>query len=68
MGVSLARRAGLILGLISGEDSPLVDCYATKMHVAFVAKGCRDKAGALREFAASRREWNSRRFATWATM
>ncbi len=28
MGVSLARRAGLILALISGEDSPLVDRYA----------------------------------------
>lgn len=55
MGVSLARRAGLILALISGEDSPLVDRYAAKMHVEFVAKGCRDKAGALKEFAASAR-------------
>src|SRR5580692_2037739 len=53
MGVSLARRAGLILALISGEDSPLVDRYAAKMHIAFVAKGCRDKAGTLVEFAAS---------------
>jgi 3-deoxy-D-manno-octulosonate 8-phosphate phosphatase (KDO 8-P phosphatase) len=53
MGVSLARRAGLILALISGEDSPLVDRYATKMRIAFVAKNCRDKAGALKEFAAS---------------
>jgi 3-deoxy-D-manno-octulosonate 8-phosphate phosphatase (KDO 8-P phosphatase) len=51
MGVSLARRAGLSLALISGEDSPLVDRYAAKMHVPFVAKGCRDKAGALKEFA-----------------
>jgi 3-deoxy-D-manno-octulosonate 8-phosphate phosphatase (KDO 8-P phosphatase) len=53
MGVSLARRAGLTLALISGEDSPLVDRYAAKMHVPFVAKGCRDKAGALKEFAVS---------------
>lgn len=53
MGVSLARRAGLALALISGEDSPLVDRYAAKMHVPFVAKGCRDKAGALKEFAVS---------------
>ena len=53
MGVSLARRAGLALALISGENSPLVDRYAEKMHIQFVVKGCRDKANALREFAAS---------------
>jgi 3-deoxy-D-manno-octulosonate 8-phosphate phosphatase (KDO 8-P phosphatase) len=52
MGVSLARRAGLILALISGEDSPLVDRYAQKMLIKHVVKGCRDKAGALRQFAA----------------
>jgi 3-deoxy-D-manno-octulosonate 8-phosphate phosphatase (KDO 8-P phosphatase) len=53
MGVSLARRAGLDLALISGEDSPLVNRYATKMHIHHVYKGCRDKASALREFAAA---------------
>jgi 3-deoxy-D-manno-octulosonate 8-phosphate phosphatase (KDO 8-P phosphatase) len=53
MGLSLARRAGLKLALISGEGSPLVDRYATKMHIQHIAKGCRDKAGALREFAQS---------------
>jgi 3-deoxy-D-manno-octulosonate 8-phosphate phosphatase (KDO 8-P phosphatase) len=53
MGVSLARRAGLELALISGEDSPLVDRYAHKMHIRHVVKGCRDKANALREFAAA---------------
>jgi 3-deoxy-D-manno-octulosonate 8-phosphate phosphatase (KDO 8-P phosphatase) len=53
MGVSLARRAGLTLALISGEDSPLVDRYATKMHIAHVFKGCRDKAAALRNFASA---------------
>ena len=53
MGVSLARRAGIALALISGEDSPLVDRYAAKMHIAHVFKGCREKAAALREFAAS---------------
>jgi 3-deoxy-D-manno-octulosonate 8-phosphate phosphatase (KDO 8-P phosphatase) len=51
MGLSLARRAGLQLALISGEDSPLVDRYAAKMHIAFVVKGCRDKASAVRDFA-----------------
>jgi 3-deoxy-D-manno-octulosonate 8-phosphate phosphatase (KDO 8-P phosphatase) len=53
MGVSLARRAGLILALISGENSPLVDRYAQKMLIRYVVKGCRDKASALREFAAA---------------
>jgi 3-deoxy-D-manno-octulosonate 8-phosphate phosphatase (KDO 8-P phosphatase) len=53
MGISLARRAGLKIGLISGEESPLVDRYAAKMKIEFVAKGCRDKATALREFAAA---------------
>lgn len=55
MGVSLARRAGLILALISGEDSPLVERYATKMHIDYMYKGCRDKASALREFASATR-------------
>ena len=51
MGISLARRAGLVLALISGENSPLVDRYAEKMHIRHVVKGCRDKAAALRDFA-----------------
>jgi 3-deoxy-D-manno-octulosonate 8-phosphate phosphatase (KDO 8-P phosphatase) len=53
MGVSLARRAGLKLALISGEDSPLVDRFAQKMQIPFVYKACRDKARSLREFADS---------------
>lgn len=53
MGVSLARRAGIELALISGEDSPLVDRYAQKLRIHHVARGCRDKAAALRDFAAT---------------
>jgi 3-deoxy-D-manno-octulosonate 8-phosphate phosphatase (KDO 8-P phosphatase) len=53
MGISLGQRAGLQFALISGEESPLVDRYAAKMHIQHVFKGCRDKATALREFAAS---------------
>src|ERR1017187_3649860 len=52
MGISLAQRAGIEIALISGEDSPLIDRYAQKMSIRHVAKGCRDKATALREFAA----------------
>jgi 3-deoxy-D-manno-octulosonate 8-phosphate phosphatase (KDO 8-P phosphatase) len=51
MGVSLARKAGLAVTLISGEDSPLVDRFAAKFHLADIAKGCKDKASALRAFA-----------------
>lgn len=52
MGISLLRRLGIKLALISGEPSPLVDRYAAKMHLHHVVKGTRDKATALREFAA----------------
>lgn len=48
MGLSLARKAGLNIALISGEDSPLVDRLAAKMGIADVHKGCKDKAQALR--------------------
>jgi 3-deoxy-D-manno-octulosonate 8-phosphate phosphatase (KDO 8-P phosphatase) len=51
MGLSRARQAGLTLGLISGEDSPLVDRYATKIGIDNVYKGCKEKGLALRQFA-----------------
>ena len=50
MGISLLRRLGIKMALISGEPSPLVDLYAKKMHIPFVAKGTRDKATAVRDF------------------
>jgi 3-deoxy-D-manno-octulosonate 8-phosphate phosphatase (KDO 8-P phosphatase) len=52
MGISLGKKSGLIFALISGEESPLVDRFAVKMGIADVFKGCKDKAAALREFAA----------------
>jgi len=51
MGVSLARKAGLLVALISGEDSPLVDRFANKLGITDVAKGCKDKAEAIRGLA-----------------
>ncbi len=51
MGVSLATKAGLIVTLISGEASPLVDRFASKMNITDVTKGCKDKASALQAFA-----------------
>jgi 3-deoxy-D-manno-octulosonate 8-phosphate phosphatase (KDO 8-P phosphatase) len=52
MGVSLARKAGLVVALISGEDSPLVDRFAIKMGIVHVEKNCKDKAAAIRRFSA----------------
>jgi 3-deoxy-D-manno-octulosonate 8-phosphate phosphatase (KDO 8-P phosphatase) len=51
MGVSRARKAGILIALISGEDSPLVDRFALKMGITEIEKGCKDKADALRRFA-----------------
>ena len=51
MGVSLAMKSDLIVALISGEDSPLVDRFALKMGITDVEKSCKDKARALRSFA-----------------
>jgi len=51
MGVSLGTRAGLRFAIISGEDSPLIDRYAAKMKIVDLYKGCKDKRGALEDFA-----------------
>ena len=51
MGVARALRAGIVITLISGEDSPLVDRFARKLGIEDITKGCRDKAEALRQFA-----------------
>jgi 3-deoxy-D-manno-octulosonate 8-phosphate phosphatase (KDO 8-P phosphatase) len=51
MGLSRARKSGLLIALISGENSPLVDRLAEKLGIADVHKGCKDKAAALRAFA-----------------
>jgi 3-deoxy-D-manno-octulosonate 8-phosphate phosphatase (KDO 8-P phosphatase) len=51
MGVSRARKAGLTVALISGEDSPLVDRFAAKLGLIHIEKNCKDKAAALRRFS-----------------
>ena len=51
MGLSRARKAGLKLALISGEDSPLIDRLAAKMQISDVEKSCKDKARALQGIA-----------------
>lgn len=54
MGISRAKKSGIVFALISGEASPLVDRFAQKMGITDVHKGCKDKATALREFATAR--------------
>jgi 3-deoxy-D-manno-octulosonate 8-phosphate phosphatase (KDO 8-P phosphatase) len=52
MGVSLGRRAGLVFALISGEAGALLDVIAAKLGITDVYPACKDKAAALRDFAA----------------
>jgi 3-deoxy-D-manno-octulosonate 8-phosphate phosphatase (KDO 8-P phosphatase) len=52
MGVSLGRRSGLRFALVSGEDGPTLDQIARKFGIDEIFRGCKDKASALREFAA----------------
>jgi len=52
MGVSLGRRAGLLFALVSGEGGPSLDRIATKFGISEVYRDCKDKAGAVRDFAA----------------
>jgi 3-deoxy-D-manno-octulosonate 8-phosphate phosphatase (KDO 8-P phosphatase) len=51
MGLSLARKAGLAIALISGENSPLVDRMASKFSDVDVYKNCKDKAAAIQNFS-----------------
>lgn len=53
MGLSLAKKAGLRLAFISGEDSPLVDRMAAKFDIVDVYKPCKDKGAALSQFIQS---------------
>jgi 3-deoxy-D-manno-octulosonate 8-phosphate phosphatase (KDO 8-P phosphatase) len=55
MGVSLGQRAGLKFALISGEEGAMLDAIAAKFGIEDVFRGCKDKAAALREFAANHR-------------
>jgi 3-deoxy-D-manno-octulosonate 8-phosphate phosphatase (KDO 8-P phosphatase) len=52
MGVSMGRRAGLLFALVSGESGPGLDQIAAKFGIGEVYGGCKDKAAAVREFAA----------------
>lgn len=52
MGISRGKRAGLLFALVSGEAGGVLDAIAAKVGVTDVYPGCKDKAGAVRDFAA----------------
>jgi 3-deoxy-D-manno-octulosonate 8-phosphate phosphatase (KDO 8-P phosphatase) len=52
MGISMGRRAGLSFALVSGEAGALLGAIAAKLGITDIYPDCRDKAGAVREFAA----------------
>jgi 3-deoxy-D-manno-octulosonate 8-phosphate phosphatase (KDO 8-P phosphatase) len=52
MGVSMGRRAGLHFAFVSGESGPSLVQIAAKFGVVETYGGCKDKAAALRDFAA----------------
>ncbi|MDP2874579.1 MAG: HAD hydrolase family protein [Holophaga sp.] len=54
MGLSRGMKAGLRVVLISGEDTPLLDLYATKLGIQDLYRGCKDKASALKEYSETR--------------
>jgi 3-deoxy-D-manno-octulosonate 8-phosphate phosphatase (KDO 8-P phosphatase) len=51
MGVSIGHKAGLLFGLITGENTPFAGRFATKMSITELHTGCKDKAAALRLIA-----------------
>jgi 3-deoxy-D-manno-octulosonate 8-phosphate phosphatase (KDO 8-P phosphatase) len=53
LGLVLARRAGLKLGLISGRDSAVVSQRAAELGIEIVRQGVRDKGAELRAILAS---------------
>jgi len=49
-----ARRHGLIVGLVTGEETPWVDFVARRLAIELVAKGAKDKLAAVRQLAEAR--------------
>src|SRR5947209_20217729 len=55
LGVVLAHRAGLQMGLLSGRSSEAVSQRAAELGIALVRQGAADKLAALREMRAELR-------------
>jgi 3-deoxy-D-manno-octulosonate 8-phosphate phosphatase (KDO 8-P phosphatase) len=52
MGVALARRAGLRVGILSGRTAPVVTTRAAELGMAPVLQGIADKGAAFRQILA----------------
>jgi 3-deoxy-D-manno-octulosonate 8-phosphate phosphatase (KDO 8-P phosphatase) len=52
MGVSIGQRAGLFFALVTGESGPTLDQIAAKFGIEEIYENCKDKAAAVRDFAA----------------
>lgn len=48
-GISLAKRNGFEIAIVSGEESPLTSRFAERFGIAHVIQGCKDKASAIRQ-------------------
>ena len=46
-----ARRRGLRVGLVTGEETPLVDFIARRLVIEVIAQGAKDKLAAIRKVA-----------------
>ena len=53
LGIVLARRAGLRVGILSGRSSEAVSRRAAELGIEIVRQGVADKAAALREIVAA---------------
>ena len=53
LGIVMAQKAGLRVGLLSGRSSPAVDARARELGLAVVRQGVSDKVAALRELLAA---------------
>jgi 3-deoxy-D-manno-octulosonate 8-phosphate phosphatase (KDO 8-P phosphatase) len=53
LGIVLAQKAGLRVGLLSGRSSPAVEARARELGLSVVRQGVADKAAALRELLAA---------------
>ena len=53
LGMVMAQKAGLRVGLLSGRASPAVDARARELGLSIVRQGLADKAAALRELLAA---------------
>ena len=49
MGISLAQKEGIRVGIISGRNSRLVEARARELNIAYVWQGVQDKVGLLRD-------------------